>query len=377
MNKLLLGLILISGYALADDHADQWQTISMSSLGWDIEQLDALESAIADDQLKQITSVVVAHDGKLVYEQYFNHSDRETLNDIRSASKSFTSLLVGLALEQGKLQSVTQPAFAFFPDKKPRLNPDPRKDQITLQDLLTMSSVLECNDWNQYSRGNEERMYLLEDWSRFVLDLPVRGIPPWESKPEDSPYGRNFSYCTGGVFLLGAIVERAVDMQLEDFAAQYLFDPLGIVPVQWPQSPLGVAQGGGGIRARSIDLLKLGQLILNKGHWQDQQLISQQWIAESLAPRAEIGQGAAKDYGYLWWIYNFTVNQHLYVTYAAAGNGGNYIFIIPELALATVITSTAYNQPYMHTQSQSILTDYVLPAVLAGQTATREAPNQP
>jgi len=362
---------------MATEYDYQWQTADITSLNWQQQSFTDLEAAIANQELKQISSVLVAHSGKLVYEKYFNGSDQAYLNDIRSASKSFTSLLLGIAIEQGKLDSVNQPAFALFPDKKPWRNPDPRKDQITLQDLLTMSSVLECNDWNQHSRGNEERMYLIEDWAQFVLDLPVRGTPPWETKPQDSPYGRHFSYCTGGVFLLGNIIERASKVQLEDFAQQHLFKPLGINSVKWPESPLGVAQAGGGVQARSIDLLKLGQLVLNKGRWENQQVVSQQWINESLQPRAEIGQGAAKDYGYLWWIFNFTVNEHLYVTYAAAGNGGNYIFIIPELNLVTVITSQAYNQAYMHAQSQSILTDYVLPSVLAGQTAADVEPNQP
>lgn len=365
MNNLFLVLILTSGIALAQSPANNWPVADMASRHWDEQRFDALESAVVADELKQITSVVVAHEGKLVYEKYFNDSNRERLNDVRSAAKSITSLLVGQALELGKLESVQQRAFALFPDKKPWRNSDPRKDQITLQDLLSMSSILECNDWNQHSRGNEERMYIIEDWVQFILDLPVRGIPPWEQKPEDSPYGRNFSYCTGGVFLLGAIVERASEMQLEAFAEEQLFTPMGIGPVQWPVSPLGVAQGGGGLRLRSVDLLKLGQLMLDEGRWKGQQIISKQWVVESLKPRAEIGQGPAQDYGYLWWIYHFTVNGKLYVTYAAAGNGGNYIFINPELDLVTVITSVAYNTSYMHTQSQSILTDYVLPAVLS------------
>lgn len=371
MNKCLLMIIAVLSLSVNADTATDWPVLDMTELGWDSGRFTALENAVETGELKQITSVLAARDGKLVYERYFNDSSRAQLNDVRSASKSITSLLVGLALDQGKLESVEQPAFAFFPDKQPWRNPDPRKDQITLQDLLSMSSVLECNDWNQFSRGNEERMYIVEDWVKFMLDLPVRGIPPWETKPEDSPYGRNFSYCTGGVFLLGAIVEQASGMQLEAFTDKYLFAPMGIGPVQWPVSPLGIAQGGGGLRLRSVDLLKLGQLMLNEGRWNDRQVLSKQWVNESFMPRAEIGQGPAQDYGYLWWIYHFTVNDKLYVTYAAAGNGGNYIFINPELNLVTVVTSVAYGTSYMHTQSQSILTEYVLPAVLAAAPTKR------
>lgn len=365
MNRIFLALSLMSSVGLTANSNHDWPTNDIASLNWDQQRFTALQSAITTEELKQITSVVVAHKGQLVYEQYFNDSNRERLNDVRSASKSITSLLVGKALELGKLESVEQSAFHWFDDKKPWLHPDPRKDQITLQDLLSMSSILECDDWNQYSRGNEERMYLLEDWAKFVLDLPVRGTPPWEKRPEDSPYGRNFSYCTGGVFLLGEIVERASGMQLEVFTEKHLFAPMGIDPVQWPVSPMGIAMGGGGLRLRSIDLLKLGQLMLDQGRWKNQQILSKQWVAESLKPRAEIDQGPAQDYGYLWWIYHFTVNDKRYITYAAAGNGGNYIFITPDLELVTVVTSVAYGTSYMHTQSQSILTEYILPAVLS------------
>lgn len=381
VKHVLLALIttLLSLSAIAKDDV-QWP-VAQPPAGWDQEYFAKLQTAINDKDLKQITSVLVAYGGQMVYEEYFNESSPGHLNDVRSASKSITSLLIGQALAQGHLRSVNQPAFALFADKQPWRNPDPRKDQITLQDLLTMSSILECNDWNQFSRGNEERMYIVEDWVKFMLDLPVRGIPPWESKPEDSPYGRNFSYCTGGSFLLGAIIERASGMQLEQFAEQHLFQPLGIGPVQWPVSPLGIAQGGGGLRLRSVDLLKLGQLMLDQGQWRGNQIISRQWVAESLRPRAEIGQPPAKDYGYQWWIFHFTVNERLYVTYAAAGNGGNYIFITPDLNLVSVVTSTAYGTSYMHAQSHSILTDYIIPAVLAasdpGQTAAHAAPSQP
>jgi len=372
--KLGLVFILLQSCFAALVAAEEWSKTQLTDTGLDTSRFGALELAIANDELKQITSVLVANKGKFVYEQYFNGSHREQLNNVRSASKSITSLLVGLAMDQGKLKSVKQPAFKFFESDKPWKNPDPRKDRITLQDLLTMSSILECNDWNNQSRGNEEKMYLIEDWEQFVLDLPVRGIPPWEKKPKDSPYGRNFSYCTGGVFLLGAIVERATGMQLEAFAAQNLFNPLNIKTVKWPQSPLGVAQGGGGLDIRSLDLLKIGQLMLDRGKWQGQRIVSEQWVEASLKPRAEIGRGAAKDYGYLWWIFNFTLNDRLWEVYAASGNGGNYVFIVPELNLVTVVTSTAFNTAYMHQQSQSILMDYVIPAVLSKDSSAPSLP---
>lgn len=343
---------------------DGWKTAAPGA-DWNVSRLQALDADVASNKLKQVTSVLVARDGRLNVERYYGDGGREVLNDIRSASKTFTSMLVGMAIADGKLPGIDAKIANWFEDKQPWANPDPRKNDITIQDLLTMSSVMECNDWNQFSRGNEERMYLIEDWEQFFWNLPVRGIPPWEDKPGDRPYGRAFSYCTAGAFMLGALVERATGRQLEDYAAEKLFHPLGIDKLTWPVSPLGIAQGGGGIHIRSRDMLKLGQLALQKGRWGKKQLLPKGWIDESWQPRARIqGQDSGLvDYGYLWWIFHFKVAGEDLVAYAASGNGGNYIFVVPSRGLVTVVTSTAYNTSYMHQQAQSILTDYVLPAL--------------
>lgn len=162
--------------------------------------------------------------------------------------------------------------------------PDPRKLAITLEDLLTMSSLWECNDDNEFSSGNEERMYVTEDWLQFALDLPIKGFAPWMPRPKDSPYGRAFSYCTAGAFTAGAMVERATHRGLAAFAAEVLEKPLGITAVQWNQSPLGIGMGGGGTRYRSRDLAKLGELALDDGRWHGRQVISAAWIKQMLTP---------------------------------------------------------------------------------------------
>src|SRR5439155_4762117 len=252
---------------------DGLATATAASAGLSPVRLQAMETAIRNGEFKKIGIILIARHGKLVYEGYFDASDASAFRDTRSATKSVTDMLVGIAIDKGLLAGVDVPILPFFPDKQPLQNPDPRKAKITVEDFLTMSSLLECDDWNDFSRGNEERMYLIEDWVKFTLDLPIKGFAPWATKPKDAPYGRSFSYCTSGVFTLGAALTKATHMPVEDFIQKNLFDPLGIHEKQWPYSPLGLAQTGGGLRLRSRDFLKLAQLYLNGGVWNGKRVL--------------------------------------------------------------------------------------------------------
>ena len=368
VRRFVLAAALLAGafpLAAADYHPptsrdDGWSVADARAWNHDTSRLAALEAKIADGTYKGITSVLVARDGQLAYEHYFNGGDAERLNDVRSASKSVTALLVGAAIDRGLLPGVRAKVYGFFPDRQPVQHLDPRKQAITLEDLLTMSSLWECNDDNEFSSGNEERMYVTEDWLQFALDLPIKGFAPWMTKPADSPHGRAFSYCTAGAFVAGAIVERAARMPLSRFAAEALENPLGIDHVQWNVSPLGIGMGGGGTRYRSRDLAKLGQLALDEGRWKGKQVISESWIHAMLTVRAQARDDA--DYGYLWWAPRRAITGIDEPVWAMSGNGGNYVFVVPSRRLVAVVTSTAYNQRYAHPQSQEIFREYVLKA---------------
>lgn len=342
---------LADGLAVTPAAAAQLDTALLATLG----------ERARDGGFQKITSVMVMVDGKLAYEGYFNGADRETRHDIRSASKTVTGMLVGLAIDRGAIPGVQAKVFEFFPDRRTYGHPDPRKRQITLEDLLTMSSLLECDDENQFSSGNEERMYLIEDWLGFFLDLPIRGFAPWVTRPKDSPYGRSFSYCTAGVFALGAVVEKATGRPVPDFARETLFEPLGIEKVEWQFSPLGQAQTGGGTRFRSRDLAKLGQLFLDGGRWHERQVIPAQWVAASMA--AHVQASDTDTYGYLWWRRDFVAGERTYPAVYMGGNGGNKVVVVPSARLVAVITSTNYNTRGMHQQTDKLLTDYILAAL--------------
>jgi CubicO group peptidase (beta-lactamase class C family) len=339
---------------------DGWKVADPAATGWHSDVLTAMEHAIADGQIPDTTSVLIARDGALVYERYFGDSDRQTLQDTRSATKSVTALLVGAAIARGKIAGVQAKVYDGFRDRHWQ-NPDPRKDAISVEDLLTMSSQWECDDDNSFSTGNEERMYVNADWVQFALDLPIKGYAPWMTRPQQSPHGRAFAYCTAGSFLLGALVEKTTGQRLQDFAAQALERPLGITQSQWMHASEGTGMGGGGTRYRSRDLAKFGQLLLDHGRWQNQQVLPASWIEAMTTVHAQARDDA--DYGYLLWRFRFPVRSAERGVWAMSGNGGNYVFVLPEERLVVVITRRAYNQRQMHQQSQKLFADYVLKAL--------------
>lgn len=339
---------------------DGWPVASASSAGLYTERLQAMETATRGGEYKKIGSVLVARHGKLVYENYFDGSDATALRDTRSATKSVTDILVGIAIDKGFLSGVTAPILPFFPDKQPVQNPDPRKAKITIEDFLTMSSLLECDDWNNFSRGNEERMYIMEDWIRFTLDLPIKGFAPWQKKPSESPYGRSFSYCTAGVTTLSGVLERATKTAVPEFSMKNLFAPLGIEKVVWAYSSLGLAQTGGGLGFQSRDLLKLGQLYLNGGAWNGSRIVSERWVKTSTEPHVRVEDQPDTEYGYLWWLKSFRAGEKSYLAFFMSGNGGNKVAVFPGLDMVVVLTSTNYNTRGMHEQTEKLLTDYIL-----------------
>ena len=361
MIKTLISLVILCSSVWAQG---EWPRATPDSVQIDASKLQAMETAIKGGEFKKIGSVLVARHGKLVYEGYFD-GDAKTLRNTRSATKSITSILIGLAIQDKKLSGVDAKVLSLLPEHRHKLqNPDPRKEKITVEDLLTMSSALECDDWNDASRGNEERMYLVEDWGQFILDLPIRGRIHG-AKEEPPKYGRYFSYCTGGVFLLSEVITRTTGLRTDRFAQEKLFTPLGIKPegVQWPYSPspFDLPMTGGGLALASPDLLKVAQLYLDGGKWEGKQLIDPAWVKATTTPHAVIDDHT--EYGYLWWLQSFGPKDgKRYPAFYMTGNGGNKVMAFPGLDLAVVITSTNYNTRGMHEQTEKLVNEYILSA---------------
>ncbi len=301
--------------------------------------LAAVEAKVRAGEFQRITSLLVWQQGKPVHEAYFDEGGAEALRNTRSVTKTVASLLVGAALADGHLKSVQQAVLPLLPAQRRWAQGEPRKARIHFEDLLTMSGPLECDDWNERSRGNEDSMYLIEDWLGFFWQLPMRGFPAWTTPPSRSPHGRAFSYCTAGVTTLGAALQAAVGEPLQRYAQRRLFDPLGIQRVEWQSLPDGRhVQAGGGLSLRTRDLAALGQLALDGGRWQGRQLLPAAWLQASAREQARMPDGTG--YGYLWWLHRFPQPDGSHIdTWAMNGAGGNTVQVIPSRGLVVVITA--------------------------------------
>lgn len=356
-------LSLLAASPSSAQQAGDWPIVAPAEGTEAADALARMDTAVRAGEFHQITSVLVAQGGQVIHETYFDEAGAEGRRNTRSATKTVTAMLIGAAIAEGSIRGVDAPVMPFIASYGPFENPDPRKDQITVEDLLSMSSLLECDDQNQFSRGNEERMYLIEDWVKFAFDLPIRGFPAWIPRPEDSPYGRSFSYCTTGVTTLGAVVQSATGKPLPIFASDALFTPLGISGEEWQFSPTGLAQGGGGLGLRSRDLLKLGQLMLEGGRWQGRQVLPQAFVTAMTTPHTSVGDGRG-DYGYLTWLPSYTVNGVSYPAWAMAGTGGNKVVMIPALQAVVVVTTENYDVRNPHGIADTLISEHALAALV-------------
>ncbi|MFW9886824.1 MAG: serine hydrolase domain-containing protein [Candidatus Thorarchaeota archaeon] len=341
------GLVNSTTYAYAQrtrDYwpTDDWRTSTPSEQGINSSGLEAAAQYIVDSGA-QVRSMLVVHNGYLIFERYFTpiRYDVDNTHIIYSCTKSVTSALIGIALDKGHIDNTSQLLVDFFPDVYID-NLDSRKESITLEDILTMTSGLEWDE-ERYDEPNDYfGMTDSDNWVQYVLNKTMVADP-----------GTTFYYNTGGSHLLSAIINRTTGMSTLDFAIEYLFEPLGITAHPWPVDPQGIHFGGSALALRPRDMAKFGYLYLNNGMWDGEQIVSSDWVATSTNEHVTI-YGGTLSYGYQWWI-NSPSDY-----YCARGYQGQYIFVVPDEDLVVVFSS---DMDDIYISMDYIVTDYIVPAV--------------
>lgn len=268
-------------------------------------------------ELPRLRSLLVSWRGSLVVERYFGGARATQLANVKSASKSVISALVGIAVSKGYLKGLDQPIADFFPELAK--DPERGKRAITIEDLLTMRSGLESTSGRQYGAWVQSR-----NWVRYVLAQPLVDPP-----------GTRVEYSTGTTHLLSAILTKATKRSTWEFAQEELAKPLGFSLARWPQDPQGIYFGGNDMLMTPRQMIRFGELYLNEGRLGDRQLIPQSWVEQTAVGRGRSRWGSEREYGYGFWIREFAGHK----SYYAWGYGGQFIFIVPDLDLVVVTTS--------------------------------------
>ena len=324
---------------------DGWSVASPEQHGLDPALIGTIGPRFEAWTDANVHAILVAHTSVLVYEQYFTGEDYRwgegyvgrvaydvsMKHDLRSVTKSVTSLLVGIAVGRGFIKNVDAPVFSFFPEYGDLRTPE--KDRITLRHLLTMSAGLAWNETVPFSNpeNTERRMAVAPDPYRYVLERPLV-YPP----------GDVYNYCGGATELLAGILRKESGRPLDEQAKEDLFDPLGISDAQWMHYPNGKPAAASGLKLRPRDLAKIGQLVLDNGIWQGRQIVPSAWIKDSIMPHIK-GQEPFF-YGYQWWLGRSLLDRREVNWVAGSGFGGQRLFIVPSENIVVAVMAGRYNR---------------------------------
>ncbi|MFC1725950.1 serine hydrolase domain-containing protein [candidate division KSB1 bacterium] len=332
----------------------EWSRMTLAEQKLNPEPINKLVNLIREgNSYPDIHSLLMVRNGFLILEEYFGEYNSEKIHTLQSVSKSFTSALIGIAIEKGFIKDVNEKILSFFPDMKDIENMDERKKAIILKDLLTMRSG---TDYNESYNGSPHHQLnrLSKGWDRFYLNRPM------VSKP-----GSRFQYDSGGVILMSAILNKRAGMHADKFAEKHLFPYLGIKRTHWIKNSEEHPHTGGGLFLLPQDMAKFGLLYLRGGKWEDKQVVPEQWVAESFKMHHDFGGSRQYDigYGYLWWILKPDPEGGGQKNiYAAKGFMGQYIFVIPEYDMVVVVTGGAKNGRDMR-RPVAFLYSHILPSI--------------
>jgi len=341
---------------------DGWRVGSPESQGFDPLVITLLDHDLRSRRIEEVDALLIARAGVLVYEGYFDPATAvDARHQLNSATKSVTSMVVGVAAQQGLVGSYEESIAELFPEASDLFEADPGKRDITLRDVLTMKAGL---DWDHKAVEDRDRddfhIKTAPDAVRYVLEKPLVHEP-----------GTHFFYNSGCSMLLTGLIPNISGLEADAFAEMHLFKPLGIEDFLWQTTDDGTARGQDGLHMRGRDLLKLGQLYLQGGEWNGQQLVSPEWIEASFRPWTETNWSTSR-YGFQWWMYRYSPSgstSHPYGLITASGYGGQKLFIVPELDLVAVFfgcTTEGYDCGISDTVPEAVMYNYVLPAVTEG-----------
>ena len=369
-------LLALTIEALAEETGpDEWQIAQPAAVGLSKEALSAIHQDIERGRYGYIDAFLLARRGKLVFEQYYEHDypsiyEQEaatpgalvvndpsgpynyfnpwwhpyyrntTLHSMQSVTKSVVSALVGIAISRGEFPNLDTPVVQFF-DEADVDNVDQQKRDMTVRDLLTMSDGLLWDESLPYNdpANSFAVMTKAHDWVKYTLDLPM-GTEP----------STVFNYNSGATLILGHIFRLATGTDIEEYAVEHLFAPLGIDDYYWDRTPYGLTDTQEGLYISARSLAKIAQLYLQKGRWQDEQVVPTPWIAESTAPHYLTGATGDEAYGYLWWSQPYTFEKTTLRAYFGKGFGGQRPIFLPELDMVIVLTgwNILPGQPFFH-----------------------------
>jgi CubicO group peptidase (beta-lactamase class C family) len=333
-------------YTFPVETPDGWKVDDLRLSRVDLPKIEAVVEKVLRGKYPHIHSLLIVKDGKLVLDEYFYGYGLDDPHPIQSVTKPIFSLLFGIAVGQGLLQP-NQKLFDYFSEYRVKKEWDQIKDRITLENLLTMTSGIGCDDFKD-SNSCSWAMVGSSDWLDFSLSLP-----------RQNPPGTHFAYCGACLTPLGVILERQSGMSLPQYAQKFLFNPLGIKTPLWWEGPKGIHSPAFGLALRPRDMAKIGLLVLNKGggpNWN--QLVPKTWIEESTALHVPHSlTGKKDDYGYLWWERDIRSHGKKLRVLDAWGVGGQHIFIVPGMDLVCVLTSGNYKDGRLANNSLKIFNE--------------------
>ena len=301
--------------------------------------------------LPRLDSLLISYQGQLLVEDYFDGTDPKRPANMKSASKSVISALIGIAINEGFIASVDVPIAQYFPEHiSDTRNSD--KQGITLENLLTMESGLATT-----SNRNYGKWVLSDNWVEFAINQPMVAQP-----------GKQMIYSTGSTHLLSAILTKATGLDSKQFAQRYLTSKLGYSMSYWPQDPQGIYFGGNDMEMTPRQMLTFGELYLNGGVYEGQQVLPPSWIRQSYTAHADSPRGQGRHYGYGWWLRDLAGLQ----VPVAWGYGGQLIFVIKELEMVVVATSDSTPGPQRrgHLRALYDLVEFqIIQPVLKGQVS--------